>query len=207
MKKKNHILCFIKGTGKTNMIDEHRCVQEDGTLDLRGIVHIKENEYDSNDLIKTIIIGSSVQTIETWAFARCLNLEEIIFEEPCQITKLKHGYFYDCFNLRKIDLPSSIQEIEGNAFITCPLETVILQGSCSIGNYCFRTNFLTYLHIADSIQKLDEKAFYQNICLPFSESPCKIYIRPEFHDEIKRMFQGREVEFIGNELEEGYVLK
>ena len=189
------------------MIDEHRDDQEDGTLDLRGIVHIKFEEYKNNYSIKTIIIGSSVQTIGVWAFLFCPNLCEILFEEPCQITKLTHGCFFDCSNLRKIDLPSSIQEIDKNAFVSCPLERVILRGSCRIGEGCFRVNFLTYLHIADSIQKLDENAFCQNDFSSFSESPCKIYIRPEFHDEIKRMFQGREVEFIGNELEEGYVLK
>ena len=190
-----------------NRIEEHRSVQEDGTLDLRGIVHIKINEYYINHSIKTIIIGSSVQTIGAWAFLRCQNLEEIIFEEPCQIVKLTYGCFATCSNLRKIDLPSSIQEIDRYAFVYCPLERVILRGPCHIGANCFRTNALTYLHIADSIQKLNQCAFYQKDDAPFSDSPCKIYIRPEFHDEIKRMFQGREVEFIGNELEEGYVLK
>ena len=58
-----------------NMIEEHRSVQEDGTLDLRGIIHIKEGEYDMNSSIKKVIIGSSVQTIETWAFSSCQNLE------------------------------------------------------------------------------------------------------------------------------------
>ena len=191
-----------------NMIEEHRNVQEDGTLDLRGIVHIKEDEYDRNNLIKKVFIGSSVQTIEAWAFVGCRNLEEIIFEEPCQIMKLTHSCFHECSNLRKIDLPISIQKINKNAFVYCPLETVILRGLCRIGEGCFRVNSLTYLHIADSIQTLDKNAFYPRDDLPFSESPCKIYIRPEFHDEIKRMFQGREVEFIENELEEGgYVLK
>ena len=53
MKKKNYVLCFIKEPRKINMIEEHRSVQEDGTLDLRGIVHIKFEEYISNHLIKT----------------------------------------------------------------------------------------------------------------------------------------------------------
>ena len=193
--------------GKMNMIEEHRSVQEDGTLNLRGIKHIKNEEYEKIQSIKTIIIGSSVQTIEACAFLKCQNLGEIIFEEPCQITKLTHGCFFGCSNLRKINLPSSIQEIEENAFFWCLLERVILQGPCRIGNYCFQTNALTYLHIADSIQKIDENAFYYSNFSSFSKSPCKIYIRPEFHDEIKRMFQGSKVEFIGNELDDGYVLK
>ena len=190
-----------------NMIEEHRSVQKDGILDLRGIDHIKIDEYNKNHSIKTIIIGSSVQTIERLAFVACSNVEEILFEEPCQITKLEQGCFGNCSNLRKIDLPISIEKIEAEAFVYCPLETVILRGSCRIGERCFRMNALTYLHITDSIQEIDENAFYQYAYTYFSKSPCKIYIRPEFHDEIKRMFQGREVEFIGNELEEGYVLK
>ena len=200
-------LCFIKGPRKTNMIDEHRDAQEDGTLDLRGIVHIKINEYRSNQSIKTIIIGSSVQTIGEGAFSYCGNLRKIIFEEPCQITKLEKFCFYRCSGLRKIDLPVSIQEICDNSFSKCFHERIILRGPCHIGAECFRANDLTYLHIADSIQKLDENAFYQNTILPLCDSPCKIYILSDFHDEIKRMFRGREVEFIENEFKEGYVLK
>ena len=120
---------------------------------------------------------------------------------------MEYACFSYCSNLTKIDLPSSIQEIDKAVFNACPLERVILRGPCRIGDDCFRIHSLTYLHIADSIQELDENSFYQYCKIPLIESPCKIYIRPEFHDEIKRMFRGSEVEFIGNELEEGYVLK
>ena len=186
---------------------EKRGVQKDGTLDLREVKHINLSEYHNNDSIKKVIIGSSVRTIGAIAFLHCHNLEKILFDEPCQITKLEYAFFSQCSNLRKIDLPSSIQEIGTDVFNACPLERVILRGTCYIGENCFRVNSLTYLHIADSIQKLDENAFYQMDDLPFSDSPCKIYIRAEFHDEIKCMFRGRTVEFIGDELVEGYVLK
>ena len=184
-------------------------VQEDGTLDLRGIDHIKDGKYQGFATIKEVIIGSSVQTIGQHAFHQCYYLEELIFEEPCQLTKIEYACFLRCYKLRKIDLPPSIEEIEMNAFLTCPLERVILRGPCFIGHLCFCINDLTYIHIADSIQKLDKDAFYGNEDIPFSESPCKIYIRPEFQDRIKHMFQrhGRCVEFIENDLEEGHMLK
>ena len=76
-----------------NMIDEHRSVQKDGTLDLRGIINIKDEEYRNNYSIKKVIIGSSVQTIGAWAFIACQNVEEIIFKEPYQIKILKHSCF------------------------------------------------------------------------------------------------------------------
>ena len=191
---------------------EIRDVQEDGTLDLRGVIHIKLREYYDNQFIRKVIIGSSVQTIGKLAFSRCENLREILFEEPCQITKLDNYCFSNCNNLTKIDLPVSIQKIDYSAFsntFSTPtlLERVILRGLFSIENVCFPTNALTYVHISDSIQELDENSFYQYCKIPLIESPCKIYIRPEFHDEIKRMFEGRDVEFIGNEFEEGHVLK
>ena len=152
MKKKNHVFMFYKGTWtktkkknkeknkekkqrkteKMNMIKEHRSVQKDETLDLQGVVCIKKFEYERNSLLKKVIIGSSVQTIEAWAFIGCRNLEEILFEEPCQITKLEQGCFAICSNLKKIDLPSSIEEIDINAFFYCPLERVILRGPCRI---------------------------------------------------------------------------
>ena len=143
-------------------------------------------------------------------FSRCEILREILFEEPCQITKLDNYCFSNCNNLTKIDLPVSIQKIDYSAFsntFSTPLKRVILRGLFSIENRCFPTNALTYVHISDSIQELDENSFYLIKCAPQLNIPCKIYIRPEFHDEIKRMFEGRDVEFIGNDLEEGYVLK
>ena len=214
MKKKNRVFMFYKRTEKKqrknekmNMIDEHRSVQEDGTLDLRGIVCIISEGYNNNQSIKKVIIGSSVETIGRLSFSHCHNLCKILFEEPCQITELEYACFSYCFNLTKIDLPSSIQEIDNYVFNACPLKRVILRGPCRIGDGCFRIHALTYLHIADSIEKLDDTTFYQTRYIPLSDPPCKIYIRPEFYDEIKRMFYGRVVEFIGNELEEGHVLK
>ena len=179
---------------------------EDGTLLLRGRIDIEE--YDENKgLIKKIIIGKSIEKIPNRAFFGCSNLESVIFEEPSQVTTLEYFCFKDCVKLTTIDLPSSIQEIDHLAFGECPLETIILRGSCFLDMACFMTNLLTYLHIADSIQKLDKHAFYGFSYYYFSKTPCKIYIREEFHEDIKRMFQGRDIEFIGNELDNGYVLK
>ena len=130
-----------------NMIDEYRIVQEYGTLDLRGVIHIKLYEYSNNNSIKKVIIGSSVQKIDSWGFSRCHNLSELLFEEGCQIIKLEEGCFSHCSNLRKIDLPSSIQKIDSYAFHICPLDRIILRGAYSIEKNCFRTNTLHYLQI------------------------------------------------------------
>ena len=122
------------------------------------------------------------------SFNGCFD-KELIFEEPCQVIKLEKYCFSQCFKLKKVDLPSSIQEICDFVFIACPLERIILRGTCLIKYRCFCINNLTYVHISDSIQELDENSFYLNKWVPRLNIPCKIYIRPEFHDEIKRMFE------------------
>ena len=59
-------------------------IDEFGTLDLRGVVEIKE---DKNNLkIKKIIIGNTLEKIGKGSFYRCFNLEEIEFEEECKAT-------------------------------------------------------------------------------------------------------------------------
>ena len=53
---------------------------EDGTLILRGRIGIKEMEYEWDESIKKIIIGSSVKTIGENAFRDCHNVSELILK-------------------------------------------------------------------------------------------------------------------------------
>ena len=58
----------------------------------------------------------------------------------------------------------------------------------------------------------EEFAFYHSFMFRDVESSCKIYIRSEFHESIKNnfdFFRKRKctIEFIADEVNEGYVLK
>ena len=182
-------------------------VDENGILHLHGVKFINPDEFRYNLNLKLLIIPTSITVIPFMAFFGCRNLQEVIFEEPCQIIELKRDYFYECIRLTKIDIPASIETISHSSFGNYYLESVILRGPCYLKDFCFQTNELTYLHIADSIQEIDDNAFYQNCWDPLLRSPCKIYIRPEFHEQIKCIFEGRPIEFIGNELDDGPILK
>ena len=198
-------------------------VDEDGTLVLRGPVFIQDSEFEMNKLIKKVIIGNSIGKIPNRAFFGCSNLESVIFEEPSQVTTLEYFCFRDCLKLTTIDLPSSIQEIGHLAFGECPLETIILRGSCFFDMSCFMTNFLTYLHIENPKQQLTNNAFDVSFSLPltlsdsFSKAPCKIYIgegseHKSLRETIMKIFGNRpiiagDIVFTGNELTNGPVLK
>ena len=80
------------------MIDE--MIDEFGTLDLRGVVEIKNNEYEYeyeyeyNLQIKKIIIGNTIEKIGNYAFWSCSNIEEIKFEEGCKLKEISNNILY-----------------------------------------------------------------------------------------------------------------
>ena len=117
------------------------------------------------------------------------------------------GSFSRCKKLRKIEIPFSIRNINIWAFYHCPLQQIIIHGPCKIICKCFETNALTYVHFSDCIEIIDKDAFYQNLYVFPSRVPCKIYIPNTSFEKLKDAFQERVVEFSGNELNEGHVLK
>ncbi|WP_455085028.1 leucine-rich repeat protein, partial [Prevotella pallens] len=63
-----------------------------------------------------IKLPNSLQTIEKYAFARCLSLDEISL--PASIQKIGIQAFIGCISLRLVILPPKV-EIENNAFDLC----------------------------------------------------------------------------------------
>ena len=66
--------------------------------------------------IKKIKLPNSLQTIEKYAFARCLSLDEISL--PASIQKIGIQAFIGCISLRLVILPPKV-EVENNAFDLC----------------------------------------------------------------------------------------
>ena len=54
-------------------------IDENGTLDLTGLIETQESEFFNNQLIKKIIIGPTLQRLGDYSFFTCKNLEEINF--------------------------------------------------------------------------------------------------------------------------------
>ena len=100
-------------------------------------------DYDGNIYFshacnaKSIIISSSVTTIESRAFMGCTSLATI--ELPKGLTNIGEYTFYGCTSLETIELPEGLTSIGNDAFNGCTsLETVELpEGLTSIGNNAF----------------------------------------------------------------------
>ena len=178
------------------MIDEFE------TLDLRGVVEIKDNEYEDNLQIKKIIIGNTVEKIGIYAFCSCINLEEIEFEEGCKLKKISVKCYSNCDKIKKIELPESIEIIKSEAFNACRIETIILKGVKIIEKYNFYKHCIKELYISDFIEEIKDGAFYSE---EIKKNLKKIYIKPEFHEQMLEIFPN--AEFVGDWLNEGYVLK
>lgn len=65
-----------------------------------------------------IIIGSN-------AFYGCSKLQTLTFEKGCQLREIQDGTFYSCTVLLRVDLPTSLQTVQHNAFAGCTLLSVI----------------------------------------------------------------------------------
>ena len=74
----------------------------------------------SNQLVRgcsTTIIPSSVTSIGTRAFCRCVDLTGITL--PAGLTTIGNGAFYYCINLAGITIPNGVKSIGEEAFIYC----------------------------------------------------------------------------------------
>lgn len=57
-------------------------------------------------------------------FEKCVNLEEVIFEEGCKY--IGKSVFKGCSRLKKVRLPKSLLEIGDFAFSGCALEEIAI---------------------------------------------------------------------------------
>lgn len=67
--------------------------------------------------IDTLIIASGIETIGKNAFYYCWNLKKV--ELPSTLKIIADQAFYDCDNLKRIELPSSLDSIGNAAFYSC----------------------------------------------------------------------------------------
>lgn len=122
--------------------------------DLDGALIVRYNGFSD----KKITIPSSVngkRVIGVWndVFKKCVDLEEVIFEEGCQY--IGKNAFAGCENLKKLRLPKSLIEIGDSAFSGCKSlsEAAIPPNVRVVGSYAFGhcTNLKKIL-LPDSLQ-------------------------------------------------------
>lgn len=67
----------------------------------------------------TVTIPKSVRKIGEYAFSGNKYIHEIAFEKGEPILAIGEGSFFDCQNLKNVELPDNITKIERYAFLNC----------------------------------------------------------------------------------------
>lgn len=85
---------------------------------------IADKSFQGAIKLTSLVIPTSVESINSQAFRQNYNLTSVTFREPSNITSLANYAFWSCLKLKEVTLPSSITKI-GKAFLNCEsLETI-----------------------------------------------------------------------------------
>ena len=98
---------------------------------------INKNIYLKGELIKDLILPSSITSIGDSAFYNCSGLTSIVI--PNSVTSIGDYAFYNCSGLKSITIPNSVTSIGDCAFSDCSGLTgiTIPDSVISIGNWAF----------------------------------------------------------------------
>lgn len=103
-----------------------------------GITHICGEAIDQvENKLTTIVLPSSLTTIESSAFANAIALEYLTL--PPSVTEIGYGAFENCTALRDLDVPAGVTEIKANTFSGCTsLQSIWLpEHITSVGGWAF----------------------------------------------------------------------
>lgn len=89
------------------------------TRDGTAVHGIKDAAFKSNTTIKSITVPDSYVAIEQEAFRECAALEEVIFGEDSELTRIGPSAFNNCVKLSSISLPPQLEELGNFAFYKC----------------------------------------------------------------------------------------
>ncbi len=110
------------------------CTNLEAFTILYNITRIEGSAFEKSGL-RTITIPASVKITGVYTFASCPNLEEVIIRNDT----IEERQFWDCGNIKKVDMSENIKAIRVSAFYRCGnLEKIDIPASIqSIGEYAF----------------------------------------------------------------------
>lgn len=109
------------------------------------------------------VIDSSVEEIGEYAFDCCNKLEAIEFSSNSQLKKIGEGAFRNS-NITKIVIPSSVEEIERDAFSGSNLEKVVFAENSQLKKMSgFSNTGIKWISIPSSVEEIGNDAFNESI--------------------------------------------
>ncbi len=114
--------------------------------------------YNSN--LTTLTLPEGLRTIREAAFEDCISLKKVVI--PSTLRKIENGVFRDCEELVSVTIPEGVVAIGEDAFQGCEnLPDITLPNSItSIGEYAFSgCSSLTSITIPDSVTSISDYTF------------------------------------------------
>ncbi len=103
------------------------------SIDSIPVTGIADGAFARANMIKSVVLPSSVTSIGATAFLQCKGLEKL--EIKGGQTVIGERAFMGCSNLKTVLLPNSIKEVRGNAFVDCPsIEGTAVDSAVYLGN-------------------------------------------------------------------------
>ena len=125
---------------------------------------ISNSAFGSRWNISSIVLPSTLESIERYAFGDCNSISSINI--PNGVTKIGYASFWSCDNLETANLPSGITEIAYGAFYNCKklnnlggLFNNVNGVLVDIGNRAFENTSLENIVIPNSVVSIGEYAF------------------------------------------------
>lgn len=147
-----------------------------------GTTVIDPNVFTGDEWLQSLVIGTSVKSIEQGTFDGCINLAEVEYEYgitqvnthafsgctslttvilPETVTEIGKGAFENCTNITTLRLPNSLKYIRSEAFDHTSISSVIIPASVELiergafGNI----NTLTDVYVLGENTKAQNQAF------------------------------------------------
>ena len=89
-----------------------------------SVTDVGYSAFDHCQSMKTIVFSDGMTVINDHVCQYCTSLEQLHL--PQGLKKINVGSFFQTDNLRKIDLPPTVNEIKSYAFGNCALDSIIL---------------------------------------------------------------------------------
>jgi len=129
-------------------------------VDMSGTTNTTSGSFNSNAKITSVVLPSTLVSIDNAAFSQCSKLSSIII--PPNVTSIGDYAFYNCAGLTSIVIPPLVTSIGSNAFYNCSGLTSIVLPSLvtSIGSNVFLgCPLLKSFTIPASVKTIGSNAF------------------------------------------------
>ena len=142
--------------------------------------------------IKSVKIGSAVNTIGVDAFAYCYDLQKVTISDNSDLRTIDDGSFYSCISLESIILPEKLETVDYKAFYNCTSLKKITVKSNTLNNFYSSGN--TFYNAG--------KESENGITVEFTDTVTKIpaymfYCSSDYYARVSTVISGKAVEEIG----------